>query len=161
MAIPNFPILLTTPLPPRDSNPVMDSRHIDWDIDSRDETPDRSRMSPTSSPGDKDSLPFSPDRNSGTAREGRRRSARALVGLEENRPLKRHYTGAEHLLWSRIRATLQEPFSEFLGVMVLTCFYSGSIAQSLLSAGQQTAPGGYGYGTFMSVPWGYDLHPPF
>lgn len=125
-----------------------------WDADSPDtlaSPPPRSKPSSSLSPSPDDRS--SPDPAFGP-RRARRRSARALVGLDENRPLKRHHTGAEQLLWSRIRTTLQEPFSEFLGVLLLTCFYSGSIAQSLLSAGEPTAPGGYGYGTFMSVPWG-------
>lgn len=127
----------------------MVSRPLDWDVDSPDRT---TAQTPEKSPEQSPS-PFSPERSS-ECRRDRRRSARALVGLDENRPLKKHYTGAERLLWSKVRTTLQEPFAEFLGVMVLTCFYNGSIAQSLLSAGMDTAPGGFGYGTFMSVPWG-------
>ncbi|KAB2575629.1 Major intrinsic protein [Lasiodiplodia theobromae] len=128
---------------------------LSWDLDSPDnEIASNSRRDSTS-PHYK-GAPLSPSASDGdhSKERHRRRSARALVGLDEFAPPKRHYSGAEKLLWSRIRQTLQEPFAEFLGVMVLSCFYNGSIAQSLLSAGLQTAPGGSGYGTFMSVPWG-------
>lgn len=130
---------------------------LSWDLDSPDnEIASNSRRDSTS-PHYK-GAPLSPSASDGdhSKERHRRRSARALVGLDEFAPPKRHYSGAEKLLWSRIRQTLQEPFAEFLGVMVLSCFYNGSIAQSLLSAGLQTAPGGSGYGTFMSVPWGYE-----
>ncbi|KAF2142690.1 uncharacterized protein K452DRAFT_226814 [Aplosporella prunicola CBS 121167] len=121
----------------------MPSRQIHWDSDSPDWSP----------PPEKDQL-FSPSPSRNNVNRGRRRSARALVGLDTERPMKNHFPGAEKLLWSRIRTTLQEPFAEFLGVMVLTCFYVGSIAQATLSTGQEASPGGAGYGTFMSVPWG-------
>lgn len=84
----------------------------------------------------------------------RRKARRAAFGLETDKPLKAHFEGAEHLLWNRIRTTLQEPFSEFLGTTVLMLFHAGSIAQSTLGADLQTAPGGNGYGSFLSVPWG-------
>lgn len=79
---------------------------------------------------------------------------RKWLGLDHNRPLKVHEEDSEYLLWPRIRTTFQEPFAEFLGTMVLTMFYYGSLAQSTLSAGIETAPGGNGYGSYMSVPWG-------
>lgn len=82
------------------------------------------------------------------------RRQRKWLGLDPDKPLKPHEAGAEKFLWSRIRTNLQEPFSEFLGTMVLTCFYMGSIAQCTLGAGLETAPAGMGYGTFNSVPWG-------
>lgn len=138
----------------------MPPNNISWDGDSPD------IMSPIEPDSRSDSAsphykgpPLSPsqskeDDNNGAPRH-RRRSARALVGLDDNAPPKKHFSGAEKLLWPKIRATFQEPFAEFLGVLVLSCFYNGSIAQATLSAGMETAPGGFGYGSFMSVPWGY------
>lgn len=83
----------------------------------------------------------------------RRHRARKYLGLDPNKPLKPHEKGSEKYLWARIRTTWQEPFSEFLGVMVLTCFYMGALAQSNLGATLSSAPGGYGYGDFSSIPW--------
>lgn len=57
------------------------------------------------------------------------------------------------LRWSRIRAALQEPFSEFLGVLVFTMVQQGGIAQATLSVGDATAPGGNGYGQYLTVPF--------
>ncbi|KAL1640900.1 glycerol channel [Diplodia intermedia] len=127
--------------------------NLTWDLDSPDtaiQSDDNSSTPHYKGP------PLSPSQSDhgGAGHRHRRRSARALVGLDDNMPPKRHFSGAEHLMWSRIRQTLQEPFAEFLGVMVLSCFYNGSIAQATLSAGMETAPGGFGYGSFMSVPWG-------
>lgn len=84
-----------------------------------------------------------------------RKRLRRAIGLDPEKPLKPHEAGSDRYLWSRIRTTLQEPFSEFLGTMVLALFYNGSLAQSLLGATISSAPGGYGYGEFASVAWGY------
>lgn len=85
--------------------------------------------------------------------QAKQRRARKWLGLDPERPLKPHEKGSEKYFWSRIRTTAQEPFSEFLGTFVLSCFYMGGIAQSSLGATISTAPGGFGYGSFMSVPW--------
>lgn len=86
-----------------------------------------------------------------------RKGTRKWLGLDPNLPLKPHEKGSEKYFWARIRMTWQEPFSEFLGTMVLTCFYMGALAQSNLGATLSEAPGGYGYGSFMSVPLRYVL----
>lgn len=85
----------------------------------------------------------------------RRKKKRTLFGLEPNRRLKQHHEGAETLYWSRIRSTLQEPLSEFLGVLVFSMIQQGGVAQALLSVGQTTAPGGNGFGTYLTVPFTY------
>jgi len=82
-----------------------------------------------------------------------RKRKRSRFGLEPNVRLKQHHDGAQKLLWSRIRATLQEPFSEFLGVLVFTMIQQGGVAQATLSAGLATAPGGNGFGTYLTVPF--------
>ena len=82
-----------------------------------------------------------------------RKQKRKWLGLDPNRPLKPHEAGSERFFWCRVRTTLQEPFSEFLGTFVLALFYMGSVAQSTLGAGLTNAPAGMGYGTFNSVPW--------
>jgi aquaglyceroporin related protein, other eukaryote len=51
------------------------------------------------------------------------------------------------LLWSRIRHSLREPFSEFLGTFILVLFGDGAIAQVVLS--------GETKGTWQSICWGY------
>jgi len=83
-----------------------------------------------------------------------RKNKRKWLGLDYNRPFKAHEEGAEYLFWPYIRTIAQEPFSEFLGTMILTLIYEGSLAQATLGAAIQTAPGGSGYGNYMSVPWG-------
>ncbi|KAK5109079.1 hypothetical protein LTR62_007535 [Meristemomyces frigidus] len=83
----------------------------------------------------------------------RRKKRRFWFGLEPNKRLKQHHEGAENLRWSRIRSTLQEPFSEFLGVFVFTMIQQGGVAQVTLSVGETTAPGGDGYGSYLAVPF--------
>jgi len=81
------------------------------------------------------------------------RKGRFLIGLEPNQRIKQHHTGAEHLLWSRVRSVMQEPFSEFLGVFVFAMIQQGGLAQATLSVGESTAPGGNGFGSFLTVPF--------
>jgi len=53
------------------------------------------------------------------------------------------------LLWSRIRHTLREPFSEFFGVFILILFGDGVVAQVVLSGGEK--------GSYQSISWGWGL----
>lgn len=53
------------------------------------------------------------------------------------------------LLWSRIRHTLREPFSEFFGVFILIMFGDGVVAQVVLSKGEK--------GDYQSINWGWAL----
>ncbi|KAF2723344.1 aquaporin-like protein, partial [Polychaeton citri CBS 116435] len=78
---------------------------------------------------------------------------RMQFGLEPNREPKEHYEGNEDLLWCRIRQTLQEPFSEFLGILLYTMIAQGGVAQATLSVGEKTAPGGNGFGSYLTVPF--------
>lgn len=55
-------------------------------------------------------------------------------------------TGAD-LLWSRIRRSLREPFSEFFGVFILILFGDGVVAQVVLSGGTK--------GNYQSISWGW------
>lgn len=81
-----------------------------------------------------------------------RRRTRQLLGLEPDKIVKQHHAGSEHLHWSRFRSTFQEPFSEFLGVLVFTMIQQGGVAQTTLSVSVSTAPGGNGYGSYLTVP---------
>ena len=74
-------------------------------------------------------------------------------------PIDETHDEAPHqdLLWSRIRLVLREPFSEFLGTMILVLFGNGSVAQVLLSTGSTSAPGGDGFGNYQSISWGWGL----
>jgi len=83
-----------------------------------------------------------------------RKNKRKWLGLDYNRPFKAHEQGSEYLWWPHIRTIFQEPFSEFLGTMILTLMYEGSLAQATLGVGITTAPGGSGYGSYASAPWG-------
>lgn len=84
-----------------------------------------------------------------------RKRWRRGLGLDPSKPLKPHEAGSEKFFWCRIRTMFQEPFSEFLGTLILACFHAGSIAQATVGATLDTAPGAFGYGSFHSVPWGY------
>jgi glycerol uptake facilitator-like aquaporin len=59
----------------------------------------------------------------------------------------------QHLLWSRIRATLREPLVEFWGAVIMVMLGNGAMAQVLLSTGQTNAPGGNGYGSYQNINW--------
>src|ERR1700759_2688083 len=52
-----------------------------------------------------------------------------------------------HLRWSKVRARYQNFFSEFFGVFILILFGNGSVAQVVLSKGEN---GGY-----QSISWGW------
>jgi len=84
---------------------------------------------------------------------------RARLGLHPEAPVLEEHDTAEHsdLWWSKVRMTLKEPFAEFFGVFIMVLFGDGSVAQVLLSAGQQSAPGGDGYGQYQSISWGWGL----
>jgi len=49
--------------------------------------------------------------------------------------------------WVRLRQTLRDPFSEFLGVFTLIMFGDGVVAQVVLSKGRK--------GDYQSINWGY------
>ena len=82
--------------------------------------------------------------------------SRSIIGLHPNAPIdEEHDHGpASELLWSRVRVVLREPFAEFWGVAIMVMFGNGSVAQVLLSTGQETAPGGNGFGSYQSINWG-------
>ncbi|KAI7366420.1 hypothetical protein KC336_g21324, partial [Hortaea werneckii] len=71
---------------------------------------------------------------------------RYWLGLQTDARIKQHHFGSEQLLWSRIRSVMQEPFSEFLGVLVFTLIQQGGVAQATLGADASGAPGGGGTG---------------
>lgn len=81
---------------------------------------------------------------------------RTWLGLHPNAPIHEEHDQRAHsgLLWSRIRISLREPFSEFFGVFVMILFGDGSVAQVLLSEGTLSAPGGNGFGPYQSISWG-------
>jgi aquaglyceroporin related protein len=83
-----------------------------------------------------------------------------LQGLNNHAPTKVAHEVAmaqDHLLISRIRFVLREPLAEFFGTFIMVLFGNGSVAQVLLSAGDQTAPGKNGYGQYQSISWGWGL----
>lgn len=82
--------------------------------------------------------------------------SRSIIGLHPDAPIdEEHDHGpASELLWSHVRIVLREPFAEFWGVVVMVMFGNGSVAQVLLSTGQETAPGGNGFGSYQSINWG-------
>lgn len=51
------------------------------------------------------------------------------------------------LWWSKTRAYLQEPFSEFFGVFIMILFGDGVVAQVVLSKGEK--------GDYQSISWGW------
>lgn len=54
-----------------------------------------------------------------------------------------------NLLWPRIRRTLREPFSEFLGTFIIIMFGDGVVAQVVLSKGAN--------GNYQSISWGWGI----
>lgn len=53
------------------------------------------------------------------------------------------------LWWSRVRAYMQEPFSEFFGCFIMILFGDGVVAQVVLSGGEK--------GAYQSITWGWGL----
>ncbi|TID13011.1 hypothetical protein E2P81_ATG09931 [Venturia nashicola] len=53
------------------------------------------------------------------------------------------------LWWSKIRAYMQEPFSEFFGCFIMILFGDGVVAQVVLSNGEK--------GDYQSISWGWGL----
>lgn len=51
------------------------------------------------------------------------------------------------LWWSKTRAYLQDPFSEFFGVFIMILFGDGVVAQVVLSEGKK--------GDYQSISWGW------
>ncbi|KAF2721676.1 aquaporin [Polychaeton citri CBS 116435] len=102
-------------------------------------------------------LPSVEKRLSGTSE--RTQKARHYLGLHPTAPIiEEHDTPIQaSLSWSRVRATLKEPFAEFFGVMIMVLFGDGSVAQVLLSQNQTSAPGGDGFGSYQSISWGWGL----
>jgi aquaglyceroporin related protein, other eukaryote len=82
-------------------------------------------------------------------------NTRGKLGLHPTAPVIEEHDAAEHsdLWWSKVRMSLKEPFAEFFGVFFMVLFGDGSVAQVLLSTGQQTAPGGDGFGNYQSINW--------
>ena len=100
-----------------------------------------------------------PERLHSTKTSRRMTGFRTALGLHPMAPIDETHDTAPHqdLLWSRIRLVLREPFSEFLGTMILVLFGNGSVAQVLLSTGNTSAPGGDGFGNYQSISWGWGL----
>lgn len=84
---------------------------------------------------------------------------RHRIGLHSHAPIDEAHDLEDYqdLLWPKIRLALREPFAEFFGVFIMVLFGDGSVAQVLLSAGQQSAPGKNGYGNYQSISWGWGL----
>ncbi|EHY61025.1 Aquaglyceroporin-9 [Exophiala dermatitidis] len=88
--------------------------------------------------------------------ERRRTSVQDAPAFAEHGPLVDHkipqadvVQQEPDLLWSRIRHTLREPFSEFFGVFILILFGDGVVAQVVLSNGEK--------GDYQSISWGWGL----
>jgi hypothetical protein len=75
--------------------------------------------------------------------------------LSEHGPLVDHNNRIEpedlpsnpDLWWSKTRAYLQDPFSEFFGVFIMILFGDGVVAQVVLSQGKK--------GDYQSISWGW------
>jgi aquaglyceroporin related protein len=82
-----------------------------------------------------------------------------LLGLHPHAPIAEEHdvTPYSNLWWSKVRLALREPFAEFFGVMILVLFGDGAVAQVVLGTGDQTAPGGNGYGGYQSITWGWAI----
>ena len=89
-------------------------------------------------------------------RMGNLRTARTRIGLSSDVPIDQHHEGLEHqrLAWSKARLVLREPLAEFFWTFTMVLFGDGSVAQVLLSAGQQSSPGRAGSGNYQSISWG-------
>ena len=84
--------------------------------------------------------------------------ARSHLGLNPSSPIDPdHNLEIVHhrrLFWPRVRIALREPFAEFFGVVVMVLFGNGSVAQVLLSEGEQSAMGKGRFGDYQSISWG-------
>ena len=81
-----------------------------------------------------------------TTASSRHHGFRAALGLHHQAPLDREHDEGAHQMnyWPRTRLVFREPLAEFWGTFIMVMFGNGSVAQVLLSAGIQTAPGGNG-----------------
>lgn len=67
--------------------------------------------------------------------------------IDHNIPQAQAIEQRPDLWWNRVRRTLQEPFSEFLGTFILLLFGDGVVAQVVLSGGKN--------GDYQSINWGW------
>ncbi|KAL2689066.1 hypothetical protein Neosp_003118 [[Neocosmospora] mangrovei] len=75
---------------------------------------------------------------------------KALKELPSDSTLQPHVGEREEvLLWSRVRETCQDAFSEFFGTFVMILFGDGVVAQVVLSRGTK--------GDYQSISWGWGL----
>lgn len=97
--------------------------------------------------------------DSGTRNSSNMQSTRALLGLNPSAPVAEEHDieAYSSLWWFKVRMALREPFAEFFGVFIMVLFGDGSVAQVLLSAGEKTAPGMDGFGSYQSINWGWGL----
>ena len=81
---------------------------------------------------------------------------RQALGLHPIAPIDEEHDMADYsdLWWSKVRLALREPFAEFFGTFILVLFGDGAVAQVLLSAGETSAPGMSGFGSYQSINWG-------
>ncbi|KAF7870476.1 hypothetical protein EAF04_004220 [Stromatinia cepivora] len=70
-------------------------------------------------------------------------------GIDHKIPQALEKQSKPDLLWSRIRHTMREPFSEFFGVFILILFGDGVVAQVVLSSGEK--------GSYQSISWGWGI----
>lgn len=82
---------------------------------------------------------------------------REAVGLPNQPPILSAHEETEAFTWPSLRVILREPFAEFFGTFIMVLFGDASVAQVLLSAGEPSAPGKDGYGTYQSINWGWGL----
>ncbi|KAK6607693.1 MIP family channel protein [Botrytis cinerea] len=68
-------------------------------------------------------------------------------GIDHKIPQELEIQSKPDLLWSRVRHTMREPFSEFFGVFILILFGDGVVAQVVLSSGER--------GSYQSISWGW------
>ncbi|GIZ42549.1 hypothetical protein CKM354_000581100 [Cercospora kikuchii] len=84
---------------------------------------------------------------------------RAWMGLAPMATVDEELDHAEHnhFFWSKVKIAFKEPFAEFWGTFVLVLFGTGSIAQTLLTANDTSAPGADGFGSWVTITWGWGI----
>lgn len=86
-------------------------------------------------------------------------SPRAWMGLQPMASVDEELDHAHHnhFFWSKVKIAMKEPFAEFWGTFILVLFGDAAIAQTLLTAGDTTAPGQNGFGNWTTITFGWGI----
>jgi len=77
-----------------------------------------------------------------------------IDNLPHNNDQDEDYQRHKHLLWTRIRQQMRDPFAEFMGTFTMIMFGDGSVAQVLLSSNPSLPKGDQSKGAYQSISWG-------